>query len=46
MGGGGGVPTVKFLGSFKKLLVEDHMNQDLTLKNVFPNLQIWAHLRA
>ena len=44
--GGGGVPGVKFLGSFKKMFLEKHINPGFILKNVGHNLQIWALLRA
>ena len=41
--GGGGVPGVKFLGSFKKMLLEKHINRDFILKNVGHNLQVNVH---
>ena len=43
IGWGMGVPGVKFLGSFKKILLEKHINPDFILKNVGHNLQVNVH---
>ena len=42
-GGGLGVPGVKFLGSFNKMLLEKHIIPDFILRNVGHNLQVNVH---
>ena len=43
-GGGSNVSQgVNFLGSFKKMLLEKHINPDFILKNVGHNLQVNVH---
>ena len=43
-GGGEGIfPGVKFLGSFRKMSLEKHINPDFILKNVDDNLQVNVH---